>query len=213
MVSETTQDQFLEQFPTLVLHRRSPDNGVLNAELTALIRRLRDTTANAAPGSSSHGGFQTDTNFLYMDNDFVRTLRQLIHATVRTYLPQYFRTETTVAPKSVDARIWGWAVLMNEGDYNAPHVHPEAHISGVYYVQVPEAIRQPDEPSGGCLTFYDPRPGAEMYQIRSRRMQHNLAPQSGDIVVFPSYHRHAVFPYHGPGERISIAFNARLAME
>ena len=58
-----------------------------------------------------------------------------------------------------------------------------------------------------------PRPGAEMYQIRRRRTQHNVVPQSGDVVVFPSYLRHAVFPYRGGGERISVAFNARLTVE
>ena len=213
MAAGVPQDHFEKQFPTLVLHRRSPENSALNGELAALIRLLRDTTKNAAPGSSTYGGFQTDTNFLYMENKAVRALQQFIHATVQAYLPHYFRIEMTAAPKSVDARIWGWAVLMSEGDYNTPHVHPEAHISGVYYVEMPAAMEQSREQTGGSLTFYDPRPGAEMYQIRYRRMQHNLTPQSGDIVVFPSYHRHAVFPYRGPGERISIAFNARLTVE
>ena len=50
-------------------------------------------------------------------------------------------------------------------------------------------------------------------EIRRRRMQHNVVPQSGDVVVFPSYLRHAVFPYRGSGERISVAFNARLTVE
>jgi uncharacterized protein (TIGR02466 family) len=214
MNSGSPQDQFIEQFPTLVLHRRSPENGPLNAELAALVRKLRDTTPNAAPGSSTYGGFQTDTNFLYLDHPAVKTLQQQIHATVQAYLPRYFRIELTSAPKNVDARLWGWAVLMREGDYNTPHVHPEAHISGVYYVEVPPAIGQTKEPGpGGSITFYDPRPGAEMYQIRRRRMQHNVIPQSGDAVMFPSYLRHAVFPYRGSGERISVAFNARLTVE
>ena len=214
MTPSGTQDQFIEQFPTLVLHRRNPENGPLNTELAALVRKLRDTTPNAAPGSSTYGGFQTDTNFLYMDHPTVRTLQQQIHATVQAYLPRYFRIELTGPPKNVDARLWGWAVLMREGDYNTPHVHPEAHISGVYYVEVPPAIGQTKEPGqGGSIIFYDPRPGAEMYQIRRRRTQHNVVPQSGDVVVFPSYLRHAVFPYRGGGERISVAFNARLTVE
>jgi uncharacterized protein (TIGR02466 family) len=207
-------DQFIDQFATVVLHRRFGDAGPLNAEVAALVRRLRDTAANAAPGSSTHGGYQTDTNFLYMDHPAVKTLQQLIHGAVQAYLPRYFQAELTAPPKSVDARLWGWAVLMREGDYNSPHVHPEAHVSGVYYVEVPAAIGGDGQDKlGGRLTFYDPRPGAEMYQIRRRRMQHELTPGAGDIVVFPSYHRHGVFPYRGPGERISVAFNARLTIE
>lgn len=208
------QDQFIEQFPTLFLHRRFADNTALNNELAALVRKMRDTTPNAAAGSSTYGGFQTDTNFLYMENPAVKALQQLIHATLQVYLPRFFRAELSSAPKSVDARLWGWAVLMQAGDYNTPHVHPEAHISGVYYVEVPAIVGESREDRmGGCLTLYDPRPGAEMYQIRHRRTQHSVMPRSGDLVMFPSYHRHGVFPFRGVGERISVAYNARLTVE
>jgi hypothetical protein len=103
LTGSTTQDQFIEQFPTLVLHRRSPENGPLNAELAALVRKLQDTTPNTAPGSSTHGGFQTDTNFLYMDHPAVKTLQQQIHAPCRP-TPPLFPIELTSAPKNVDAR-------------------------------------------------------------------------------------------------------------
>jgi len=214
MTPDTPQDQFIEQFPTLLLHRRFTDNAALNNELAALVRKMQDTTANAAAGSSTYGGYQTDTNFLYMENTAVKALQQLIRATLQIYLPRFFRAELSSAPKSVDARLWGWAVLMQAGDYNTPHVHPDAHISGVYYVEVPAIVGESREDRmGGSLTFYDPRPGAEMYQIRCRRIQHNVTPQPGDLVMFPSYHRHAVFPFRCAGERISVAFNARLTVE
>ena len=51
--TDEERDQFIEQFPTLVMHRRNPGNGPLNSELGALVRKLRDTTPNAAPGSST----------------------------------------------------------------------------------------------------------------------------------------------------------------
>jgi hypothetical protein len=37
-----------------------------------------------------------------------------------------------------------------------------------------------------------------------------VTPEVGMLVLFPSWHLHAVHPYHGETERISIAFNARI---
>jgi hypothetical protein len=37
-------------------------------------------------------------------------------------------------------------------------------------------------------------------------------PVAGALVLFPSYHMHAVFPYRCRGERICVAFNARLTL-
>jgi len=34
----------------------------------------------------------------------------------------------------------------------------------------------------------------------------------GDMLLFPSWLEHSVSAFQGPGERISIAFNAKLAM-
>jgi uncharacterized protein (TIGR02466 family) len=180
-----------------------------------LIRKLRDSEPNAAPGTSTRGGYQTDTNFLYRDDQAVKALQQLIYQAVQAYLPSYFRSNVLAVPKAVESRLWGWAVVMRPGDYNAPHVHPDAHVSGVYYVEVPELspTEAEEEEPGGSLVFLDPRSPATMYHLKDRRQTHSYLPVAGALVVFPSYHMHAVYPYRGPGERISVAFNARLTLK
>jgi uncharacterized protein (TIGR02466 family) len=208
-------DTVVEQFPTTVLSRQCHDVTALNNALAVLIRGLRDSEPNAAPGSSTRGGYQTDTNFLYRDDQAVKGLQQLIYQGVQAYLPSYFRSNVLTAPKAVESRLWGWAVLMRPGDYNMPHVHPDAHVSGVYYVEVPELspAEVDEEAPGGSLVFLDPRSHATMYHLKDRRQTHSYLPVAGALVVFPSYHMHAVYPYRGLGERISVAFNARLTLK
>jgi uncharacterized protein (TIGR02466 family) len=213
-MSDPFRDRTFAQFPTPVLWRQHNDLAALNGSLAALVRGLRDTEPNAAPGSSTRGGYQTDTNFLYRKEPPVASLQQLLYQGVQAYLPRFFQDVLLKPPKSVDARLWGWAVIMRPGDYNAPHVHPDAHVSGVYYVEVPDlSAADPGEAEpGGSLVFLDPRSSANMFHIRDRRHTESYVPVAGSLLLFPSYHMHAVFPYRGAGERISVAFNARLTL-
>src|SRR4029453_759517 len=91
-------DTVVEQFPTTGLWRRCPDVAPLNEALAVLIRRLRDSEPNAAPGTSTRGGYQTDTNFLYRDDQAVKALQQLIYQGVQAYLPSYLRSNVLTPP-------------------------------------------------------------------------------------------------------------------
>jgi hypothetical protein len=77
----------------------------LNGALIALIRRLRDTGPNEAPGSSTYGGYQTDTNFLTRGGAVSPPA-----STAGGYLPRYFQNDRCTAegrrrrPKAVIAR-------------------------------------------------------------------------------------------------------------
>jgi hypothetical protein len=53
---------------------------------------------------------------------------------------------------------------------------------------------------------------ANMNQLPRQITRRRQAPMPGDMIVFPSWLEHSVSAFHGPGERISIAFNAKLAM-
>lgn len=205
-------DKTARFFPTVVLTRMYHDVGALNAALAALIREVRDTVPNAAPGSSTRGGYQTDTNFLYRQDPPVKSLQAMLYQAVQVYLPQLFQSDLAQAPKSVEARLWGWAVIMRAGDFNSPHVHPDAHVSGVYYPDVPSQDSATEPEDGGRLTFYDPRPGATMHPLKGHQTVQTFTPTAGSLVIFPSYLMHGVDPFRGPGERISIAFNARLTL-
>jgi hypothetical protein len=62
------------------------------------------------------------------------------------------------------------------------------------------------------LEVQDPRGCVDMAGMPGNPFGRTIAitPASGLMVVFPSWLYHWVNPYHGAGERISIAFNSRI---
>ena len=90
-------------------------------------------------------------------------------------------------------------------------MHPNANISGVYYIAAPP-VTLADDSEDGKISFFDPRPRANMNALANQFTRRFVAPVPGDLVVFPSWLEHSVAPFEGAGERICIAFNARLEL-
>ena len=110
-----------------------------------------------------------------------------------------------------------WATVSPAGASNEAHVHPGVVWSSVYYVE--DGYNGSADPAlGGELVLYDPRmPFVRMlpFDVRYRRpdgrpgeSQTAIRPTAGQIVMFPPWLLHSVHPFHGHGERISIAMNA-----
>ena len=99
-------------------------------------------------------------------------------------------------------RIDCWATVLGAGDISAPHVHPGAELSGVYYLQVPDDLL----PGEGVIRLIDPRPGARYSKVFSGQTM-NITPTPGQVLVFPSWIEHFVTAHTTGGHRISIAWN------
>jgi tetratricopeptide (TPR) repeat protein len=101
-----------------------------------------------------------------------------------------------------------WAVVMREGGYQEPHIHPTARISGVVYGKVPDSIQENVARGGntraGWIEFG--RPHADFHQPESLPVT-LIQPVLGRIVLFPSYLYHATVPLNGTEHRISLAFD------
>jgi len=104
----------------------------------------------------------------------------------------------------------GRANLARDRAYNGIHNHPDCTWSGAYYVSLGERIG--DDPLNGIIEFLDPRMGVNWVQLPGQPFgsQLQINPEAGTMVVFPSWMHHWVHPFHGTGERISIAFNVRM---
>lgn len=103
--------------------------------------------------------------------------------------------------------VHGWATALARGGYLEPHAHAHATWTGVYFVDAGDS--GPD--AGGMLTLRDPRPGTARVSSASSRDGANLeiAPCSGELLVFPGWLVHGVTPYDGVRPRISVGFSAR----
>ena len=100
-----------------------------------------------------------------------------------------------------------WANINPSGGYNRPHLHPNSHFSGVYYIKAPK--------NSGQLIFNDPRTLSQML-LPNRKQQTpppelwrevRLQPIEGRIIMFPAWLMHCVDPNESNDIRISVSFN------
>ena len=97
---------------------------------------------------------------------------------------------------------------MFPGDYDSPHHHPESDLLGIYYVKTPNNcgdIQFLDSRGSVATRWQDPlikNDGA----FRSARTFYKITPESGTLLLFPSYLIHSVEPNKSDDVRISIVF-------
>ncbi|MEB3175864.1 MAG: TIGR02466 family protein [Cyanobacteriota bacterium] len=102
-----------------------------------------------------------------------------------------------------------WAMVSQKYAYSSLHNHPNAILSGVYYVQTPENC--------GDLYFHDPRDGSQILmppllkQTAWTMGKLRTVPQAGRLILFPSWLWHAVEPNLSDELRISVSFNIGVA--
>ncbi len=101
----------------------------------------------------------------------------------------------------------GWININPKGGFNAPHNHPGFLWSGTYYVKMPSASKG----RSGYIEFLDPRTNANVNASTTFRPRYSLRPEPGTLLIFPSYLLHWVYPNEEEEERITIAFNGRIA--
>lgn len=164
--------------------------------------------AKKFPGiqKSNVNGYHSEVDFIHKNEPLINELKNRILQGCRAMAEYYGLTKTA----ALEIKLAGWANIMTHGNYHRLHNHPDSHWSGVYYIDT--GTPDPDQSPNGYLQFNDPRPGANRISSKSLELTptYSVAPQSGLMVIFPSYLEHYVHPFFGVGERVSIAFNARL---
>jgi len=97
-----------------------------------------------------------------------------------------------------------WGVVMQASGHQIPHIHPAAWLSGVYYPMLPEIIGDDEGGKAGWIEFG--RPPAHFHNAREPETL-SVQPETGLMVLFPSYFYHHTVPFESEGTRISIAFD------
>jgi uncharacterized protein (TIGR02466 family) len=178
----------------------------LNDRLEQLSRRLMNDGRNGTR-RTNQGGWHYAFDLFELDDPIVMEFRDQMTAHVQAYLNQLRPAERR---KSDRFRLQGWINVNRPGDRNTLHCHPGCFVSATYYVSVPQNIR------GGEIVFRDPRgPAVAMYETPGIDLPWvgngvgiPFSPATGQLLIFPAWLEHAVEPFEGAGERISIAFNA-----
>lgn len=203
----TIETDFENHFPVPVMITHYHHVDEINRSVFKVIADLkRDHLTNpqfneALTGTvSTFGGYQTPTRLMFLDRteDAIQFLRDhIILPGVAAYIKKIFPEKH----KLYGSRLFSWANILTEGDWQAPHMHPTEDnlASGVYYVRTPH--RPAPE---GCIEFFNPHPVAIYHGGTNTRRIH---PQSGDLIIFPPYYVHYIYPFKGAEERAIVAFD------
>lgn len=195
------QIAFERLFSTPFMRFRLPDHVVLDAALLLEAERMKSVDGGVE--KSNRGGWHSKGNLFDLDHPAIATVARA----ARSAVFQVTRKVTQkVDPEALDLKLFAWMNANPKGGYNAPHTHPGAHWSGVYYVAQP-----PGGSSSGKIEFLDPRsdlPHWRIFEAPAFRGKRAIRPEAGDLIVFPSYLVHWVHPNESDAERVSIAFNA-----
>lgn len=165
---------------------------------------ISDETLEPDPrGKATEGGFQTE-GFLPHD-DKQSSLRELV-SVIQTQVQCFVANlagppdDPFIKRRPKQARLNAWAVVYPGNGRQAPHIHPDGWLSGVYYVSVPKGHGL----QAGCL-----RLGSldEELRINPPWGTLEITPAPGRLVLFPSYIPHSTIPTGSDQNRICIAFD------
>lgn len=197
-----------------LLQAQLPDAPALNAALAALFLALE------AEGDRHRDTQTRDTQYRIFESNFylhrrpeapVRTLFSHIDALVGSFIRGISGFDDAQMD-NIEPEMHSWFHITRRGGFQSTHNHPNASWSAVYCVDPGDS----DEPQSGAMRFQDPRVGSNMYRDPANehlQTPYQLGPwqlthKAGQLIAFPSYLMHEVFPYTGERPRIIVALNA-----
>ncbi len=190
-------------FPTPLLRFEIADADKLNQALLKEIAKRR--AAEEGLNKSNRKGWHSDSDLFERKEPAQSQLAQLLLRIIA-------QATRHVAPDAdftgIELVTDGWINVNPKGGYNAPHDHPGAFWSGVYYVKVPEG----SERHGGAIEFLSPHkplPGIDFLKAPITADKVRIRPTPGMVLLFPSSLIHWVHPNDSKEDRVTIAFNGR----
>lgn len=191
-----------ELFSTPLFRFRLPDADAFNRDLLQEGARLRKQSEGVA--KSNYGAWHSSGDLFESTTPCIMQLKTVAEAA--TYIAtQNVSPDLDLATQKLD--LFGWMNSTPSGGFNAPHTHPGAHWSGVYYVSQPAV----EKSESGKIEFLNPRTDLPNWRILKSPIfgaARKFRPHPGELVLFPSYLVHWVYPNETQEERVSIAFNA-----
>jgi len=198
-MSSVPRMSFNGLWPTMLVKRQLPGFEQPTAGLAA---HIAEQEAREADYTARY----QEQNFFSSENPAVRWLEKQINQTALAFLSH------AGIERKLSWTLFAWYSANRHGDHHAPHTHPRSYLSGTYYVRVPPAPASVDDPRArpACISFYDPRTGANMITVGSEpdaRAAHVVRPTPGTLLMWPSPVQHYVHPNLSEELRVSISFN------
>lgn len=198
-MSAAPRMEFNGVWPTMLVSRQLPGFEQPTAGLAAYIyeQEAREVDYTAR---------YREQDFFASRNWAVQWLKNQFNLSATAFLRQ------AGIERKLSWRLFSWYNVNRYGDHHAPHTHPGSYLSGTYYVRMPLAPAHIDDPMAqpGCISFYDPRNGANMITVGPESdacAAHVVRPSAGTLLMWPSPVQHYVHPNLSDEHRITISFN------
>ena len=166
-------------------------NQALAEELSAL-----HNFSDAPLDQTLRSGTQTSPNLKFVNSPAIKSFFETVEKPIAEYLSAIGRNKNHpfLRRNSGQFRIRsGWSVLLGAGGHHVNHVHPEGWISSSYYVDVPK-------PNGREGNIVFGQPPIDM----GLKEEHEIKPEPGRLVLFPSYLWHGTIPISGTESRLTL---------
>ena len=166
---------------------------------TAAAKRIK-ILSNTQPSSafSNQLGWQSHRKF--MEEECMKGILPFIGECILDYI-----NKTMVMSKFNSLNIISlWANVCPKYSYHRKHTHPDAIVSGAYYIQIPEPAAR--------IIFTNPQ---HLFKntLWSRKLglpYYSIAPKEGMCLIFDSTTEHEVESNMAEDARISVSFNCQI---
>lgn len=153
-------------------------------------------------------GWHSETNLFGREEQNIKLLCSTL---IKETAKKLTSISKSFDPNVYDGQFGGWINVNPRGGANAAHHHQGWDWSGVFYVKQPKV----EEGRSGMIEFINPC--QQSSPLASKGFLNagfepffRVRPNVGQIVIFPSYLVHSVYPNESDEDRISIAYNIRL---
>ena len=154
-----------------------------NKNLSAVIESHRSLQFEP-PTKATRGGWQTG-EILSGESGPVAAFRQCLEGAVSRYIAEMAEETADRHPFPCrapgDWRLKGWAVVLESGGQQSAHIHPQAWLSGVYYVKIPASVAAADAGQEGWIEFGRP---SDEFPAAVKPVLQLVQPQAGTLVLF-----------------------------
>jgi hypothetical protein len=180
--------------------------GINNEELVKYAYQLKEKSPGVK--KSNFAGWQSDTLEDQQPHPEIAKLANLI-------VDSADEVKSSIFPEpdsSVSFLNNIWININPCGAFNKPHVHPNAVLTGVYYVSTPGPSSKINFQHPGINVQYHYTPDVMKGSNNFTSAFWKYEPVAGDLLVFPAYLSHFVESNMSTQDRISIAFNTSLQL-
>jgi predicted Zn-dependent protease len=174
-------------------------------ELQSALGRLHDAFNHPLLFQSLRHGTETTNDLTRSDDPVIRALFRAFDVPIRDYIARMGAGTDPLRRRNRGTyRFNGsWSVRLRNDGFHHNHVHPRGWISSACYVALPDGMYDP-ESREGVLTFGEPG----ILTTPALPAEHEVRPEAGMLVLFPSYFWHGTVPISGTQTRLTVAFDA-----